>query len=847
MSKRHRKISLILIGILLTLLTILSFAEPPEAPNQLITENPYKEVKTVEANKNREHAEMNISVDKLNLKNLDAYKISDTEYYIELPAEENLKENETYYVSKSIEDLPDIYSVNGKKTITNLNRFKDYSVETADFSYGFTDNFILIDRAPIGTKNFIVSKLDKSSGEIKKVYEIDRFKTANISELQGETVNENSQIAFKLTDEMMDIFSENQREIKVVKRLKDIFNKENRFKRNLDKNILNYELNRENKELIVDSDNSVEELKIVVLNSGRIEKIYKGNKSKKSLHQAKATISFDSNNFAMLQGYGTGYHGWSVVHPTSTSNFDAEITYLEGHNIEMTNKNGQPKQAKITGKVYPITSKDLGKKVKYTVGNESREITLFTSSTDITGGQYFTNITGLGVGLDYDALTDFNGGMYLGLYDWDLEAKDFNIKVEASTFTNEYSVKIPEFNGEVYYDKNILQTLSTEVDYNNKTLKGNIIRKDTSETQFKFNIGTKDYDLVALGKDGSYINLNLKVPKQIDLDMLDEYGVKKTIPFSVTVEVDSSKGYILEKGNNYYIYSPNDGRGRNSEIKATVTLKAMLKNSNISSNHIVGRDLNLVSVGAKSKSSVEKYSTIIDNINLKIRPENFSEVIDVSNTPILGKVYSKNGYDDFVKNEYIVILKEGSREIFKTTFDELSKIKKAIPEAGVNMKYNLTQDAHKNQFEFEKVKALNYNKILKLEVFTSNGQLLYHIDFNVINKVGFEILPGKGALDFGDFFPGDIKKSESLIEFKNPNGAKIDVSLNPTNTEKMFKVGVNITPDTTIPLSNIQIKDLKTESNNTNSFRISGEAKTTPKTEIGEYKGELEVIITVIP
>ena len=329
--------------------------------------------------------------------------------------------------------------------------------------------------------------------------------------------------------------------------------------------------------------------------------------------------------------------------------------------------------------------------------------------------------------------------------------------------------------------------------------------------------------------------------------MLDEYGVKKTIPFSVTVEVDSSKGYILEKGNNYYIYSPNDGRGRNSEIKATVTLKAMLKNSNISSNHIVGRDLNLVSVGAKSKSSVEKYSTIIDNMNLKIRPENFSEVIDVSNTPILGKVYSKNGYDDFVKNEYIVILKEGSREIFKTTFDELSKIKKAIPEAGVNMKYNLTQDAHKNQFEFEKVKALNYNKILKLEVFTSNGQLLYHIDFNVINKVGFEILPGKGVLDFGDFFPGDTKKAESLIEFKNPNGAKIDVSLNPTNTEKMFKVGAKITPDTTIPLSNIQIKDLKTESNNTNSFRISGEAKTTPKTEIGEYKGELEVIITVIP
>ena len=289
MSKRHRKISLILIGILLTLLTILSFAEPPEAPNQLITENPYKEVKTVEANKNREHAEMNISVDKLNLKNLDAYKISDTEYYIELPSEENLKENETYYVSKSIEDLPDIYSVNGKKTITNLNRFKDYSIETADFSYGFTNNFILIDRAPIGTKNFIVSKLDKSSGEIKKVYEIKNIKNANITKLSGEVTEKADYVTFNLSDDILkELISgtnikvgKNFTEILKTKSLNVRSDKSNNVFYKLGSNKTNdelfYKIDNNKKQLLVENREDINEIRILTIKNEKINKIYAGN------------------------------------------------------------------------------------------------------------------------------------------------------------------------------------------------------------------------------------------------------------------------------------------------------------------------------------------------------------------------------------------------------------------------------------------------------------------------------------------------------------------------------------------------------------------------------------------
>lgn len=103
---------------------------------------------------------------------------------------------------------------------------------------------------------------------------------------------------------------------------------------------------------------------------------------------------------------------------------------------------------------------------------------------------------------------------------------------------------------------------------------------------------------------------------------------------------------------------------------------------------------------------------------------NFNETIDISNTPISQKVYSTNGYYGLIQNENKLVLKDGNKTLFETTFEELTKTKKEISEAGVSIKYNSAQDANKNQFEFEKIKGVNYNKTLRLEIYTSGGQLL---------------------------------------------------------------------------------------------------------------------------
>ena len=563
----------------------------------------------------------------------------------------------------------------------------------------------------------------------------------------------------------------------------------------------------------------------------------------------EATIYYDFNNSIIVEGAETAFYGWNVVYPTSDTNNNAKIGIVDSSNniIDDNRKNNQFKALKVSGKTSSLKIADLGKAVKITVGDQMKEVVLEQGNNALNYQSFYLN--GLTVQIDYETVGEYNGAMYFAFSNWDKESKNFTIKVEFSDRINMYNITIPEFNGDVYYNKNISQILPTEIDYSLKVLRGNFIREHSGSMQIKFNVGTKDYDLRILGKDNGNTNLKLKIPKQVNLKVRDEFGIEKQILFYTEI-LTLTSGIKEENSNYYYIYAPNDGREINdSKINATIVLKTMFKSSNVSWNYITGENLKLVSIGANSNTD-EKYSTVIDNIDLKMELANFNERIDVSNVAILQKVYSIGGYYGLIQNENKLILKDGTRKILETTFEELTKTKQEITEAGVSIKYNYgsIQDIHKNQFEFEKIKNIDYDKVLRLEVYTSSGLLLYYIDFNIINKVGFEILPGKGTLEFGDFFPGDFRSAASLIEFKNPTGAKLEITLDTVNNKnEMYKTtAAAITDNTKIPLTNVRISDFK-GTGNINSFIISGDAKTTETTETGIYKGELNVIITIIP
>lgn len=1719
-----KKISLFILVFLLTLITLVSFANPPEALNHLITENPYKEVKTVTADKTRENAEMNISVNKLNLKPIDTYQLSENEYYIDLPKDNKLSLDEVYFISKNIEEIPDISNVNGKKIISNINKFKDYSIETADFNYIQGDNFILIDKAPALINNFIVSRLNRKTGETSQVYLAKDFKKTSMTRVDGVVIDGAPHIIFKLSDEILEELTNEKKEIKIGKNFRDVFNQKNINKRGIGETSVNdeikYKIDKEKKILLIENREDISEIRIMLSDNNGIRKIYGGsvflsnivNTSRSAylqyapykkpkikyktdgtrvlqfgefirvnyiinsdtlltddglfrfnysalpntvsgkqntlaksgstyvfssnlsslgllsvykfldrpqsatygneqwagrlpymsskevvrgqvinlgetfvtiatnrpiygsttgwalgfgieislsndeyneirkygynivqnvtdiyfeirswetdvlfkdivvsvlsagkiystfeelelppvpppiltsngkielqnpllkkedssggifIHQGDGTtliaqtqgsiqniksstgdilrfkpelgylgssfvnvsgkvisgngaavqtksyplnmsslasthlnnvpfidgknkltvsypnatankggmvigidkwdllegeyeaiiehpyivnktilklpnfsssvyytpisnkeiiktftdrennslgeflletkpynvdilgtlpngmsrfgykvkkilpatingitgsgtittevktitsgtvldegdywyilapltnisnqsintiielktdipvnnqtievsipgiieigvkdqtigreevinkikiteistklpegisnISFDSNNFAMVE-YGGGYNtGWGIVHPTSSSDINTKIGYIDTNGLLIidSRKNNQFKQLKATGEMYPLTSLDLGKKIKFTIGEKTKEVTLNPNpGSNPMSFINFNDIQGIGIGIDYEPIPSFNGGMYLGFYNWDLEAKIFDIKVESNSFINKYNVKIPEFNGEIYYNKNIPQLYGAIIDYTEKKLKGDIIRDTTGNIILPFNIGSKDYDLRALGSN----SLTIKIPKKIFLELTDIYGAKERVEF--ITKVTEITGTLIDDGDFYLIKAPNNGQIENSEIRGLVTLERVPKSINLSSvtsilgsnldlvsigsissngaekrstmidsieiiekptitkgnmnislsnpvvkgtengtygrirvysnpsikigyldnnnkiitdniknnqyidsakisgtyipiiptqlggtkgeiifnagggdikkemtlylnndqhadgilytvdmgnqngirlavdyqhainsnygtdisltewdleeknimltmkhplientfnikipefngekyydksisqssgieidytnkklkgeflrdskgfinipfkiaskdydasileteriaikipkkinlrvrdingvetnikfetnienevgtlinsdpnffilksqnngrgvnqdssikgivslgtslrssnllesiSSITGDGLNLVSIGSSYKNK-EKYSTIVDSIDAKVRLNNFHENIDVSSLKLSEKKYTTTNFIDLLQDENKLILKNEKNKIFESTVADLSTKSQKILNSGVSIKYNLDR----GRFEFIKDEYLTYEEKLELEVRTSTGLLLYTVNINLTNDSGFEILPGKGSLNFGHFIPGDIKKAERLIEFKNLSDANIQIELSNKNDEYIYKIGEDIRDNTKILLSNIGVKDLNSDMNKTNNFLIFAEATTTKFTEPGEYKGNLEVIITIVP
>ncbi|MGL4935567.1 MAG: hypothetical protein ACRC51_08820, partial [Cetobacterium sp.] len=109
---------------LLFVVSVLVFSDTPKAPNELIVENPYKEVKTVDANKNREHAKMEIGVTKINLVELEGKILENGKVMYILPVS-NTKaiDNSEIVVVKEIEQLTKDVAV--KKYATVLSEIVD--------------------------------------------------------------------------------------------------------------------------------------------------------------------------------------------------------------------------------------------------------------------------------------------------------------------------------------------------------------------------------------------------------------------------------------------------------------------------------------------------------------------------------------------------------------------------------------------------------------------------------------------------------------------------------------------------------------------------------------------------
>ncbi|MGL5725718.1 hypothetical protein, partial [Cetobacterium sp.] len=90
----------IIVTFFILLVTLLVGSEQ-KIPNIMILDNPQKEVSTVEGLKNKEVAEMNIKVKKMDIEKLEGIEVLDGVIFT-LP---NLLENEEIKVVKSLENI----------------------------------------------------------------------------------------------------------------------------------------------------------------------------------------------------------------------------------------------------------------------------------------------------------------------------------------------------------------------------------------------------------------------------------------------------------------------------------------------------------------------------------------------------------------------------------------------------------------------------------------------------------------------------------------------------------------------------------------------------------------------
>lgn len=152
-----------------------------------------------------------------------------------------------------------------------------------------------------------------------------------------------------------------------------------------------------------------------------------------------------------------------------------------------------------------------------------------------------------------------------------------------------------------------------------------------------------------------------------------------------------------------------------------------------------------------------------------------------------------------------------------------------------------------DSFSIQKRKSTSYPITYRIEAYY-HDVLLGILNLTVINSKDFSIIDD-GGINFGDFFPGDIKQGETKIKLQNSQGANISIT-SSNNKNEMVKIGSKKNINTTIPIKNILIKkekDFFDKDGKVDTFKLSAVAETNKNTEVGEYKGTLDLTITIVP
>lgn len=227
------------------------------------------------------------------------------------------------------------------------------------------------------------------------------------------------------------------------------------------------------------------------------------------------------------------------------------------------------------------------------------------------------------------------------------------------------------------------------------------------------------------------------------------------------------------------------------------------------------------------------------------KPKSVGNVKSLGEVPYILKIVEGRLFDTRgINGDHSIV----TRLVIKENGKEIGKDEGEIRETReVKLKDNIIGiDGSTGNFYIKKLTHNHEEKNYEIEIYYREI-LLGTLDLKVENGYGFAITDGD-IIDFGDLFPGDIKQAVTTIEVFNPLQAKIKVKLDPSSKNEMYlEKESGIDTNIKIPIKDIQVTALKGSGRNTSSFKMSATAVTNSDTKTGNYNGELEVVITIIP
>lgn len=511
--------------------------------------------------------------------------------------------------------------------------------------------------------------------------------------------------------------------------------------------------------------------------------------------------------------------------------------YLDatGNILSKTIKNGQYNlDGKIIGDVVNFqTSKNI--MLKHNGVRESLQV-----KADGTIDKKYLEDSITKLAIDYESRNGTIEGLEIYLEKWDYKSKTIEFVMVHDTFVNKYTLRIPNLVLETYLDK----TVDNNIDYSSRIM-SKVIQEYLGNIEIgSFTLGLKEQDLRVLrSKKVNVSALHIKIPKQTFNAEIQSLNGDKITDIQTKFKVGELRGLTLEAGENYYFVHPNnemltDKLQFDIKVELISQIKKLKLNSKTEYKIIIPNTqiaIALHNVGVGGNNLQEEI--IVNQVEFIVSNKNYEEIFDMT-TEKLGAL--KEGENNFILNDSnsIEIYDEN---LLKTTLSATQLKTNGYTEGGLTLKYDINSSKLVVTRDKGEFLDKNYTLIIK-----ENGLKIREVKVTLKNRLSFEII-GEAKLDFGDFFQGDIKYAENIIKFKNNEKAKIQVELKSTTGEMTLNGMATSEINKKVQLSEFKIFDLNTKDSNENSFRIRGRAESTPTTEVGEYKGLMEVIITILP